>query len=276
MAAQHDQVFFPASFQELFSSWARFPDALPFAGGTAFIRNQGAHIPELPQGILSLDRLEELHRVTRTERYLEMGAMVKLDDIIRLGKIVPEALRLCLEGIGSPQLRGLATIGGNICFRDRRLDAASAMTALDAVFELRNAQSTRWISAARFFSFSGPPALNQGELLTRIRVPLDQWNYTVYRTFGNSLDAGGSFVFLMKNQKNVLSDIRLVCAGKGILRDKNTETLLIGKQLPLSIRDAEDFMDHWRTFLSALEDPGPFIRAEIVNFVETLILNLAD
>jgi CO/xanthine dehydrogenase FAD-binding subunit len=150
------------------------------------------------------------------------------------------------------------------------------MTALDAAFELRNIQNTRWISAARFFSFAGPPALNRGELLTRIRVPLEQWDYTMYRKFGNCLDTGGSIVFLMKNQKNILSDIRIVFAGKGMLRDKNTETLLIGKQLPINLRDAGDFMDHWRTFLSALEEPGPLIRAEIFNFVESLILNLAD
>jgi CO/xanthine dehydrogenase FAD-binding subunit len=276
MAAQHDQVFFPVSFQELFSSWARFPEAAPFAGGTAFIRSQGVQIPELPQSILSLDKLEELRRITRTERYLEIGAMVKISDIIRLGKIVPEALRLSLEGIGCPQLRSLATIGGNICFRDRRLDASAALTALDAAYELRSAQSARWISAARFSSFRGPPAFNQGELLTRIRVPLEQWDYTAYRKFGNSLDNGGTAVFIMKNQKNMLGDIRIVFAGKGILRDKNSETSLIGKQLPLNIREAENFMDHWNTFLSALEEPDLFIRAGIFNFIETLILNLAD
>ncbi|MDR2370314.1 MAG: FAD binding domain-containing protein [Treponema sp.] len=276
MAAQHDQVFFPATFQELFSSWARFPEALPFAGGTAFICSQGAHIPKLPQSILSLDKLEELRRITRTELYLELGAMVKINDVIRLGKIVPEALRLSLEGIGCPQLRSLATIGGNICFRNRRLDASAALAALDAAYELRSAQSTRWISAARFSSFRGLPAFNQGELLTRIRVPLEQWNYTAYRKFGNSLDDGGTVVFIMKNRKNMLDDIRIVFAGKGILRDKNSEASLIGKQLPLNIRETENFMERWKAFISALEEPDLFTRTGIFNFVETLILNLAD
>jgi CO/xanthine dehydrogenase FAD-binding subunit len=249
---------------------------MPFAGGTAFIREQGGQIPELPGNILSLDKLEELHRITRTERYLEIGAMVKLNDIIRLGKIVPEALRLCLEGIGTPQLRSLATIGGNICFPDRRLDASAVMIALDAAYELRNVQSARWISASRFSSLPGKLAVNPQELLTRIRIPLEQWDYTVYRKFGAFPGPGGAVVFIMKNQKNVLSDIRIVFAGSGILRDKNSETLLIGKQLPLNRRDALDFIEHWNSYLSALEEPPPLIRAEILNLVEALIISLAD
>ncbi|MDR2133841.1 MAG: FAD binding domain-containing protein, partial [Treponema sp.] len=92
MAAPPNQVFFPTGFQELFTAWNRFPGAEPFAGGTGFIRGQGRPVLILPAVILSLDKLEELHRITRTERYLEIGAMVPLNRVIRLGKIVPEIL----------------------------------------------------------------------------------------------------------------------------------------------------------------------------------------
>jgi CO/xanthine dehydrogenase FAD-binding subunit len=274
---QLTQVFFPSSFQELFTAWTRFPNAVPFAGGTELIRHQGVKVLTLPQNILSLDKIDELQRITRTERYLEIGAMVKISDIIKLGKIVPEALSRCLEGIGGPQLRGLATIGGNLCTVDPRLDASAPMIALDAVYELRNASSARWISASRFSLLPGPLALNPQELLTRIRVPLDQWNYTAYRKFG-SRDSGnsGALVFVIKNPKNVLTDIRIVFAGEGILRDKNNETLLIGKQLPLNRRDAAVFVEHWKTYLSALESPSLIVRSEILNFIESLIFNLAD
>jgi CO/xanthine dehydrogenase FAD-binding subunit len=273
-----NQVFSPTTFQELFAAWTRFPDAAPFAGGTDLIRSQGRTVITLPRTILSLDKINELQKITRTERYLEIGAMVKLADIIRLGKIVPDALRHTLEGIGGPQLRGLATIGGNLCVQNRRLDAAAPMIALDAVYELRNAQSVRWISAARFSALPGPLAFKPQELLTRIRIPLEQWNYTVYRKFGNrdAEDSGGSLVFIIKNQKNVLTDIRIVFAGTGILRDKNNETLLIGKQLPLNRRDALEFVEQWGVFLSALDSPAPLIRSELLNFVESMVMNFAD
>ena len=220
MAAPLNQVFFPAGFQELFAAWNRFPQAVPFAGGTGIIRSQGGQILHLPPIILSLDKLEELHRITRTERYLEIGAMVKLSQIIRLGKIVPEALSRCLENIAGTPLRNIATIGGNICFSQRRLDASAALTALDAQYELRTAQSSRWISASRFSSMPGPTTLNPQELLTRIRIPLDQWDYTAYKKFSNPESSSKAVVFIMKTQKDVLTDIRVVYKTSTILRDK--------------------------------------------------------
>ncbi|GHT92488.1 FAD-binding protein [Spirochaetia bacterium] len=272
------QIFSPSSFQELFAAWARFPDAKPFAGGMEFIRYQGGKVLTLPQNILSLDKIDELQRITRSERYLEIGAMVKLGDILRMGKIVPRALRRCLEGIGGPQVRQLATIGGNICTANRRLDASAPLIAMDAAYELRSAASARWISASRFSSLPGPLGFKSQELLTRIRIPLGEWNYTAFRKFGgrDAEGTGGALIFIIKNPKNVLNDIRIVFAGEGILRNKNSETLLIGKKLPLNRRDAVDFVEHWRIYLSALDSPAPIIRSEILKFIEYLVFNLAE
>jgi CO/xanthine dehydrogenase FAD-binding subunit len=277
MADRLNQVFFPNTLGELFTAWTRFPEAVPFAGGTNIIRNQGGGLI-LPQTILSLGEIAELKRISRTERYLDIGAMVKLWDIVRLGKIVPEALTRSLEGIAGPQLRGLATIGGNICVPESRLDCTAALIALDAIYELRSAQNTRWISASRFSSLPDSLALNPQELLTRIRIPLDQWDFTAYRKFGNrdSGIEGGVLVFIMRNQKNILSDFRIVYAGDCTLRDKNSESFLIGKQLPLNRRDAQDFCAQWQRLLSGLEKPSPLIGSELLAYIESLTDNLAD
>jgi CO/xanthine dehydrogenase FAD-binding subunit len=278
MAAQLNQVFFPSTFPELFTAWSRFPDAVPFAGGTGIIRGQGKQSLTLPWNILSLNRLEDLRRITRTERYLEIGAMVRLNEIVQLGKIVPEVLTRCLENIAGPQVRNIATIGGNICYPARRLDASVPLTALDAHFELRNGQNSRWISASRFFSIPGPPAINPQELLTRIRIPLEQWNYSVFKKFQGSAagDSGGAIAFIIKNQKNTLTDIRIVFGAEMILRDKNSETFLVGNQLPLSRKEANDFMEHWRNYLAALESPEALIRSEILNFIESQLLFIVE
>jgi CO/xanthine dehydrogenase FAD-binding subunit len=279
MDAPFNQVFFPENFQELFSAWSRFPDAVPFAGGTDLIRDQGKQILTLPRNILSLNKMEELHRITRTERYLEIGAMVRISDIIYLGKIVPAILTRCLEGIAGPQLRNLATIGGNICCAPRRMDASAPMKALDAHYELRNASSSRWISASRFASSPGPLAIEPQELLTRIRIPLEQWDYSLYKkitTLDKDGEGGGLIVFIIRIQKNILTDLRILYAGDQVLRDKNTEALLIGKQLPLDRKDALDFTEHWEAYLSALDAPEELIRAKLLNFIESGIMGLID
>jgi CO/xanthine dehydrogenase FAD-binding subunit len=273
MAVLHNQVLRPPNFSELFSAWNRYPDAVPFAGGTSLIRSQGREPPQLPGNILSLEKIDELGRITRTERYLEIGAMVRLSEIITLGKIVPDAFSGTLKGIAGPQVRNLATIGGNLCTAG---DAAAPMTALDARYELRSAGGSRWISAIRFSSL--PDSLGAQELLTRIRVPLDQWNYTVYRKLSSpdSQDKGGVLIILVKNQKDILTKIQIVYAGETLFRDKNSETFLEGKALPLDRKDALHYGELWETYLAGLGKPGPLLRTAIINGIRAGILGLAD
>ncbi|MDR2071451.1 MAG: FAD binding domain-containing protein [Treponema sp.] len=279
MDGVHNQVFFPSTMQDMFTSWNRFPQAVPFAGGVSFARRQDSRYTlTFPAYILSLDKLNELQRITRTERYIELGAMVKLNDIINLGKTIPQVFTQALKCIAGPELRNLATIGGNICHPALRLNATAPLVALDARYELRTALTSRWISAARFSSFSGPPAFNPQELLTRIRIPREQWNYSLFKRFADPYPesgTGGSLVFIARIQKNILTDLRVVFAGETVIRDKNSEAILSGKHLPLDRRDINHFIELWGAFLSAVDTPG-MTKARIINFVEDALLELAD
>ncbi|MDR2392870.1 MAG: FAD binding domain-containing protein [Treponema sp.] len=278
MDVERNQIWFPTSFQELFSTWKQFPDALPFAGGTQFLRGQAQRVPVFPRNILSLDRLEELHRITRTERYLEIGAMVKLNELINLGKVVPEVLTQCLLGITGPQIRSLATIGGNICTPTCRLDATAPMIALDAHYEVRNATATRWIATSRFYSAEGALSLGPQELLTRIRIPLDQWTYSAYTKYKPQETGAESevMVLILRNQKNVLTDIRIVFAGDRVIHDKSSESLLMGKRLPLERKHVLMVVDHWKTHLALGYQVEDLLQARLVNFIESSLLALTN
>jgi len=291
MAVPVREVFFPSNFPDLFQAWSRFPDAVLYAGGSEFFKRQGNRVPELPQHIISLDKMGELKRISRTERYLEIGAMVRLSQIINLGKIVPEALSLCVEGISGIEVRNFATIGGNICNKIRRLDTTAPMTALDAQFELRMAQSSRWISASRFLSLPGPPAIEAQEILTRIRIPLEPWTYTWYHKFRSMIsdEPGGCMLIMIRNQKDILTNIRVIYSGKTILREKNCETLFEGKHLPLERNAVDTFVDKWNNYLSMFEGnedsiyPGKgekvnpeLKKTQILNFLETTLLHFSD
>jgi len=271
------QVFFPVSFHELFSAWNRFPAAVPYAGGTDHNWMQGKNIFKLPSVILCLDKLQELHRITRTEHYLEIGSMVRLNKIIWLGKVVPDILRICLENIGGFQLRNIATIGGNICSTSRLLDLPAALTALDAQYELRNAHSSRWLSASRFHSKEEHASLESQELLTRIRLPLHQWDYSIYKKFlTDDFFNSEALVFLANAQKSVLSDIRVVYKTVSIIRNKNGEDILNGKFLPLSRRTADDFLANWVEFLNDRRDVSEFSKNALLAGIEENVYNLTE
>ena len=285
------KVFLPISYQELFSTWKNVPNAIIYAGGTELFRNRRIKLPFFPTEIISLERMEDLHKISRTERYLEVGAMVKLNQIINLGKVVPEALVQCLEGIASPQLRNIATIGGNICNPQRRLDSSVPLIALDAQIELRSISSSRWLSASQFASLPGPPALAKGEILSRIRIPLEAWTFSRYIKFRSpgSIEPGGGLLFLIRNQKNILSAIRVVYSGKLVLREKNSETMLTGKKLPLDIKETRSFIEHWKSYLSVFEGNEDSIftglegksnsdlsKTQILNFIESALMTITD
>jgi len=291
MAIPQGKVFFPIGFQELFSSWYSNPSAVLYAGGTEHIRNQNSQNQKVPRNIISLDKIEELHKISRSERYLEIGSMVKLSRIIQLGKIVPEVLIRCLENIASPQIRSQATIGGNICNPTVKLDTSAPMIALDAQYELRSAQSVRWVSASRFSNQPGPVSIGNQECLTRIRVPLEPWTFSWYRKFNFSLASrpGGCILLILRNQKDILTDIRVLYSSQAILREKNAESMLMGKHLPLDRKDASAFVDAWKAYLSSMpegensEFPGEYgnlspglIKTQILRFIESTLTHISE
>ena len=291
MDAPLNHVFSPTSFNELFTSWNRFPAAVPYAGGTNILGRQEKNILNLPSVFLCLDKIDELHSIIRTEQYLEIGSMVKLNRLLRLGKITPHVLYKCIENIAGVQVRNIATIGGNICSVSRILDLPAPLIALDAQYELRNANGSRWVLASRFHSEVHTaravleqietPAVNPAvvleenqkefnrELLTRIRLPIHPWDYSVYKKFnGEGLYSSEAFVFLAKAQKNVLSEIRIVYKGNVILRNKDLESHLNGKYLPLHRKTADEFLSNWKDYLSN--------RAEISEFSINAVINSID
>jgi len=277
MEAPLNQVIFPSSLQELFAAWNRFPNAVPYAGGTDLIGGQEKILIDLPPVFLCLDKIEELHRITRTEQYLEIGSMVRLNRLIKLGKIVPEILSSCVERIAGVQLRNLATIGGNICSSSRLLDLPAPLTALEAQYEFRSASNTtRWVSASRFHS-EEKTALDKQEILTRVRLPLHQWDYAVYKKFlAEDHYNTEALVFIAKTQKNVLSDIRVIYKSTSILRNKDGEDILIGKYLPLSRKTAEDFVSNWIGFLAQRHEISNFAKNSLISSIEENIFNLSE
>jgi len=292
MDAPLNHVFFPTSFNELFASWNRFPTAVPYAGGTNLIGRQENNIINLPPVFLCLDKIDELHSITRTEQYLEIGAMVKLNRLLRLGKIVPNILCKCIENIAGVQVRNIATIGGNICSRSRLFDLPAPLIALDAQYELRNANSTRWVLASRFHTEDQPTDKNiknagdknphdfshdNHEILTRVRLPIHPWDYSVYKKFySEGLFSSETFVFLAKAQKNILSEIRVVYKGSIILRNKDLESYLNGKYLPLNRKTSYEFLSNWKEYLSNKHEISEFSINAVMNSIDENINYLSE
>jgi CO/xanthine dehydrogenase FAD-binding subunit len=275
-----DNFYLPTSLAEFFTDWFKAPLAEPFACDTLQLGKQSCRRIEIPPHYISLDFIDELKKISRTERYLEIGSKATLRDILKLGRSVPAILRQVLEGAASPFLHPLIAFGACVQPKSRLSEIAAVLTALDARYELRSSPvSSRWLSASRYAALPEQGAGFSRELLTRIRVPLDEWDYTVYRKLRQVDDTGrGSMVILLlaKMQKDILTDIRVVLAAGTVHREKSAESFLTGKHLPLAGRDIEPFVAYWRDCLASIKTLNSMQQETAALCVESCIARFID
>jgi carbon-monoxide dehydrogenase medium subunit len=74
--------------------------------------------------------------------------------------------------IADPQVRNLATVGGNLAHGDPANDHPATMLALEAQIVATGASGERVIPIEEFFLSLFTTALQQGEILTEIRIPV--------------------------------------------------------------------------------------------------------
>ncbi len=73
--------------------------------------------------------------------------------------------------MGTPQIRNLATIGGNICSAVPSADSAPALLVVEATLSIVGPAGERSMNITDFFQDVRKTALNRGELLTEIQLP---------------------------------------------------------------------------------------------------------
>ena len=249
MADDGLHVYFPETLGELLQIHRREPDALVYAGGTFILSQRASRFVELPHTVISLQDVEELRRVSRTERYVELGAMVPIRQILRLGDSnIPKALYDALRHIGPPAVTGLATLGGNIAVPGRIMTGAPVLTLLDARVELRRQGGARWLPVGRLHRADGSLDLQPFEIITRIRVPLYPWTMQLFRRFGSELAPDSNplaFCGLARANNRILEELRIIGSAGHLrmLRNKSMEAELVGRRLPLSDRDVKQAVE---------------------------------
>ena len=77
--------------------------------------------------------------------------------------------------MGGPQIRNIATIGGNVCNGATSADSASSLFALNAQLKVETAKGERMVSIRDFYLGPGKVALKPGEILTEILISPDDY-----------------------------------------------------------------------------------------------------
>lgn len=139
------------------------------AGGTDLVLelNEGRAAPEW---VVDISRLHELKYVTVADGVVRIGALStfsELEENAYLREKV-KVLHTAAEGMGSPQIRNLATLGGNLVNASVAGDSLGSMTALDASVVLQSVRGKRVMKLSAFYGGRDKTEIRPDELLTQV------------------------------------------------------------------------------------------------------------
>ena len=111
----------PTSLQQALSLLgAKWGEADVLAGGTDQISLMKDYV-HTPKRVVNIKGIKELHGLRRTAQGLTIGATTTFDELASDRSISAEypSLVTAVMGIASPQIRNMATVGGDLCQRPR-------------------------------------------------------------------------------------------------------------------------------------------------------------
>jgi CO/xanthine dehydrogenase FAD-binding subunit len=145
--------------------------ARPLAGGTDLLVNMRRGTVS-PENVVSLGRIEELRGIHPSNGQLRLGACMTAAEIGQSKEVndLINPLGIGANSLGSPLIRNLATIGGNLVTARPAADLPPPLMAYGASVVLKNSSGKRTISLDNFFRGPGQTVMEPDELLTEITI----------------------------------------------------------------------------------------------------------
>ncbi|MGA8209612.1 MAG: xanthine dehydrogenase family protein subunit M, partial [Nocardioidaceae bacterium] len=170
--AQFDYVA-PATVEEALQALADGGDeAKIIAGGQSLlpVLRMRLNAPEL---VVDLRRIEWLRGVRDDGDAIVVGAMTTHADVVADPLVRDNAFVItkAVELLADPQVRHRGTFGGALAHADPAGDLGAPALALDAEFVIAGAGGERTVAAVDFFVGLFETAIEEGEILTEVRLP---------------------------------------------------------------------------------------------------------
>lgn len=179
--------FAPISLKEAVELLERYAPAVKvIAGGTDVLVDYFGRMYKIERW-LDLKNIEELKKIEIKDEKVEIGALVTHDELEKseiIQRYFP-VLRQAAWDVGSPQIRNMGTIGGNIVTSSPAGDLLAPLMAYDAYFVLTSTDGDRRVRAKEFFVGPKKNVLRKDELVTKIVIPIPSKN-----TYGKWIKVG--------------------------------------------------------------------------------------
>ncbi|NFD78543.1 xanthine dehydrogenase FAD-binding subunit XdhB [Clostridium botulinum] len=173
--------------------------------------------------LISIRNIEGLNEIKVIENgSIEIGAMATFSEIFRddiVNKNIP-ILAEAAVSMGGPQIRNMATIGGNICNGAVSGDSAPSLFALNSKLRLKSKNDERIVKIKDFYIGPGRVGIRKDEILISIIIEKKDYEnkYGNYIKFAsrNAMDIalmGVAVLVEVKNKK--FEDLRIALGVSG-------------------------------------------------------------
>ncbi len=159
-------------------------DARLLAGGHSLVPSLKLRLTDY-QYLIDVSKIPELRNIEEKDGMIHIGAMVTHGEIVK-SDLIKEKLSVFAQAadlIGDVQVRNLGTIGGSIAHADPAADWPGVLLATDAHIHIQGKGGSRKVAAGDFFQGLYTTALEDGEMITSIGVPVHSGARSTYVKF---------------------------------------------------------------------------------------------
>ncbi len=229
----------PHTLDEALAILQEEPYSKIIAGGTDLLLElqQGRHAPV--RTLVDVSQIAAIQQLTINEEALWIGAAVPLNCVVAWEptRQFATALFEAASLIGGPQVRNVATLGGNVAHALPAADGAIALLALDAQVILATPHGERAQDLLACYAGPGKTALQPMEIIAKFKVPRSKLGEAsafrrVMRPQGVAIAIQNMGVWL-RREADYIADIRIAVgpAGPVPFRALQTEQTLRGNPL---------------------------------------------
>jgi xanthine dehydrogenase small subunit len=163
-----------------------------------------------------MNSIRELNYIKNNNKYIEVGAstpLIELESYIE--KYYPDFTKI-LKRYGSPQIRNVATVAGNIATASPIGDCLPLLLSLNAQVVLQDFKKSKILFLDNFFISYRKTKLKKGQFIRSIRIPLFKGNivksYKVSKRFDDDISSVCA-AFNLEIIKNKVQSTRIFFGG---------------------------------------------------------------
>jgi carbon-monoxide dehydrogenase medium subunit len=212
-------------------------DARPLAGGHSLIPMMKLRLAT-PAHLIDLAGLADLKGVRVDGSDVVIGAMTTQHELIGSDVLAGKVplLRETSLVIADPQVRYAGTLGGNVANGDPGNDMPAVMMCLGATYEVAGKAGARRIAARDFYQGAYFTAIEPGEILTAVRIPVPPAGHgsayeKLKRKVGDYATAAAAVVLTMNGERVATCSIGLTNVAETPLWAEEAGRILAGSAL---------------------------------------------